>query len=113
MNKIFSILTIVLFSMNLISQDLYIPRNIKQAYENKTRSTDGQPGEKYWQNTGDYTIAFKFNPTDKIVSGTEAIVYSNYSPDTLKTLVLRFVNNLNTDYATWILFLSYKHWVKI
>ena len=95
MNKIFSILTIVLFSINLISQDLYIPRNIKQAYENKTRSSDGQPGEKYWQNTGDYTIAFKVNPTEKIVSGTEAIVYSNYSPDTLKTLVIRFVNNLN------------------
>jgi uncharacterized membrane protein YkgB len=32
------------------AQELYMPRNVQMAYEERTRSPDGNPGEKYWQN---------------------------------------------------------------
>lgn len=35
----------------------------------------------------------------KVVTGTETITYSNNSPDTLKTLAIRFVNNLHKPEA--------------
>ncbi|MDQ6762550.1 MAG: hypothetical protein M3015_07970, partial [Bacteroidota bacterium] len=40
----------------LHAQNLYIPRNIKEAYKNGTRSMDGTPGKNYWQNEGKYDI---------------------------------------------------------
>lgn len=77
------------------SQKLYMPRNIKEAYENGTRSMDGKPGKKYWQNHGKYTIELTVNADTKVVSGTETIIYENNSNDTLRNLPIRFVNNLH------------------
>ena len=36
---------------------LYVPRAMKQAYAKGTRSPDGRPGPRYWQNHGRYTIS--------------------------------------------------------
>lgn len=77
------------------SQELFMPRNIKQAYAKGTRSADGKPGKNYWQNHGKYTMELTVNADTKIVSGTETIVYQNNSNDTLKNLPIRFVNNLH------------------
>lgn len=77
------------------AQELYMPRNIKEAYKNGTRSMDGKPGKNYWQNHGKYTIDLAVNPDTKIVSGTETIIYENNSNDTLRYLPIRFVNNLH------------------
>ncbi|MDQ0475700.1 M1 family metallopeptidase [Chryseobacterium sp. MDT2-18] len=88
-------LLLLFFSVQIFAQQLYIPRNIAKAYENKTRASDGKPGENYWQNSGNYTIDFNVNPTTKIVSGNETIIYSNNSPDELKSVVIRFVNNVH------------------
>ncbi|MBF8456208.1 M1 family metallopeptidase [Kaistella sp. G5-32] len=95
MTRLFSILLITIFSFSTFAQELYIPRNIKKAYENQTRSKEGKTGKNYWQNGGNYAIDFTVNPATKIVSGTELIDYSNNSPDSLKTLVIRFVTNLH------------------
>ena len=95
MNKFVALLILMIFSSNAFSQELYTPRNIKKAYEKGTRSFDGKPGKNYWQNGGEYKIDFKVYPTTKIVSGVETINYSNNSPDTLKTAVIRFVTNLH------------------
>lgn len=77
------------------AQDLYMPRNIKAAYANQTRSMNGAPGAKYWQNKGVYDIKIKVDVDTKIVSGKETIIYSNNSSDTLLVLPIRFVNNLH------------------
>jgi len=77
------------------SQELFMPRNIKQAYAKGTRSADGKPGKNYWQNHSKYTMELTVNADTKIVSGTETIVYQNNSNDTLKNLPIRFVNNLH------------------
>lgn len=77
------------------AQDLYMPRNIKAAYQKGTRSLNGKPGPNYWQNHGSYNMEIKVDAATKVVSGTEEIVYSNHSTDTLRYLVIRFVNNLH------------------
>ena len=75
------------------SQELYHPRDIKQAYKNETRSMSGKPGDNYWQNRGVYDIKVKVNPPDKTIYGTETITYTNHSPDTLKVLNFKLILN--------------------
>ena len=94
--KLLIVLTIaILGTISLQAQELYMPRNIKAAYEKGTRSMDGRPGKKYWQNHGKYDITFTVTPATKVVLGTEAIAYTNNSPDTLKAVAIRFVNNVH------------------
>ncbi len=96
MKKLFSIaMLVVLGSYQLSAQELYMPRNIKAAYQKGTRSMNGNPGANYWQNHGRYSMDIKVDAETKVVSGQEEIVYSNNSSDTLKTLAIRFVNNLH------------------
>ncbi len=91
-----SITMLFIISGNLLlAQQLYMPRNIKIAVEKGTRTLDGKPGENYWQNKGKYDINVTITPETKIVSGVEKIVYSNNSPDTLRMLAIRFVNNVH------------------
>jgi hypothetical protein len=68
--------------------DIYVPRNIQQAYDNGTRSLDGAPGLSYWQNGADYVIRVDFDPHSGLLRGSETITYRNNSPDTLRALVL-------------------------
>ncbi|MEO8852787.1 MAG: M1 family metallopeptidase [Ginsengibacter sp.] len=83
----------------LNAQQLYTPRNIMKAYENGTRSLDGSPGKNYWQNEGKYEIQETVTPETATVSGVEKIVYTNNSPDTLRMLAIRFVNNVHKPEA--------------
>lgn len=81
------------------AQELYMPRNIKAAYVKGTRSISGAPGASYWQNRAVYDINIMVDPVLKTVTGSETIVYSNKSPDTLTALAIRFVNNLHKPEA--------------
>lgn len=81
------------------AQNLYMPRNIKNAYEKGTRSLNGQPGSQYWQNTGRYNISITANPPNRTIYGTESISYLNNSPDTLKSLLLRLICNIHKPQA--------------
>ncbi len=67
----------------------YMPSEIKDAYNNGTRSYDGRPGPDYWQNTVDYQIQVKIDPAAKMISGVEEVVYHNASPNELSTLIVR------------------------
>lgn len=95
----FVLIAFVLFTQNNFAQELYMPRNIKEAYAKETRSKDGKPGKNYWQNHGQYTMEITVDPKTKLVSGTETIVYQNNSKDTLRNIVIRFVNNLHKPSA--------------
>lgn len=77
------------------AQSLYVPRNVKQAYASGTRSPDGRPGAKYWQNRAHYSITVTTAPPDRNVSGTEQITYVNNSPDTLRRLVIKLFANIH------------------
>lgn len=99
MKKHFISFLLLCFYSGLSAQDLYTPRNIKKAYKKETRSLSGAPGSHYWQNKGIYDIQTKVDVISKVVSGKETIQYSNNSPDTLKVIAIRFVNNLHKPEA--------------
>ena len=77
------------------AQDLYMPRDIKKAYQKGTRSLDGKPGKNYWQNFGRYNISVTVAPPNRDVKGTEQITYINNSPDTLKRLNFKLIMNIH------------------
>jgi len=95
----FALIAFVFLAQTSFAQELYMPRNIKEAYAKGTRSMDGKPGKSYWQNHGKYTMEIAVDPKTRVVSGTETIVYENNSNETLKDLVIRFVNNLHKPSA--------------
>ncbi len=100
MKNIILVLAFLFIGKNYLqAQKLYMPRNITEAYKNGTRSMDGTPGKNYWQNDGKYDINVMVTPETKVVSGTENIVYTNNSPDTLEMIAIRFVNNFHKIFA--------------
>ncbi|RFS21834.1 M1 family peptidase [Chitinophaga silvatica] len=82
------------------AQELYMPRNIRKAYEKNTRSLTGAPGKNYWQNKGIYQLNINVNPPTRKVTGLTTIDYVNNSPDTLRKLVLRMIVNIHKPQAT-------------
>ncbi|NOW95362.1 M1 family metallopeptidase [Mucilaginibacter sp. SG564] len=77
------------------AQNLYMPRDIQQAYKNGTRAADGKPGKNYWQNYGRYNITITALPPSRDIKGTEEIAYINNSPDTLKSLNMKLILNIH------------------
>jgi hypothetical protein len=88
MNKIFAFIFMVAFGI-VHGQELLLPLNIRKAYDNMTRSSDGKPGEAYWQNHATYKMDISIDTQKDILSGTARIRYFNQSPDTLKEMVFR------------------------
>ena len=78
----------------LFSQDLYLPRNIRQAYDRQTRSSDGRPGPRYWQNRAVYHIDVSVDLPSRVLTGTADIQYFNYSPDTLRMIRIKLAHDL-------------------
>ncbi|HEY4326615.1 MAG TPA: M1 family metallopeptidase [Mucilaginibacter sp.] len=77
------------------AQTLTMPPDIQQAYTKGTRSLNGKPGKKYWQNHGRYHIAITVAPPDNAIKGVEQITYFNNSPDTLKSLNMKLIVNVH------------------
>jgi len=71
-----------------------MPNNIKKVYRDGSRSYDGKPGENYFQNITDYTIEAQFDPQSRLLTGSENIVFTNNSPDSLQTIVIHLFGNL-------------------
>ncbi|HEX8022687.1 M1 family metallopeptidase [Mucilaginibacter sp.] len=91
---ILSALSCIVF-VQVKAQTLYMPRDIQKAFKNETRSADGRPGKKYWQNYGRYNISITAVPQNRTVKGTEQITYVNNSPDTLKRLNMKLILNIH------------------
>ncbi|WPV00599.1 M1 family metallopeptidase [Mucilaginibacter sp. cycad4] len=91
---ILSALSCIVF-VQVKAQTLYMPRDIQKAFKNETRSPDGRPGKKYWQNYGRYNISITAVPQNRTVKGTEQITYVNNSPDTLKRLNMKLILNIH------------------
>src|ERR1700733_11716671 len=77
------------------AQTLTMPPEIQKAYDKGTRSLNGQPGKKYWQNHGRYHISLTVTPPNTTISGVEQISYVNNSPDTLKSLNMKLIVNVH------------------
>ena len=73
---------------------LPVPRNILAAYDKDTRSANGSPGTRYWQNTADYLLNINFDPVSRQLTGVATIHYVNNSPDTLNAIWFKLYPNL-------------------
>ena len=62
-----------------------MPLEIARAFQNGTRSNDGNPGPNYWQNSSNYTIKAELLTEDSKLVGSESIIYYNNSPDPRRT----------------------------
>ncbi|MDE3125176.1 MAG: M1 family metallopeptidase [Bacteroidota bacterium] len=91
----FILISTIFLSVQIFAQPLYMPRNIKKAYTQNTRSANGNPGVHYWQNTGNYSIHLKVTPPSKTVYGSENINYFNNSPDSLNHLIIKLILNIH------------------
>ena len=93
--KIIAVLLIIT-AANLFAQNssLYIPINVKQAYDSGTRSYDGAPGENYWINKAAYKMNVKLDPEKKHIYATAEIKYYNESPDSLNEIVFKLYQQL-------------------
>ena len=105
MNKYISILFCGLFllSSTLVAQEKEASNyNYNDAFGHDfytkngtaTRSASGKPGHAYWQNSADYKIDVNLNESNKEISGSETITYTNNSPDALDFLWMQLDQNL-------------------
>lgn len=91
--RVITMLWMFVFSMQTVCAQLYMPRDIKKAYEKNTRSLDGTPGKNYWQNSADYYIKIAMQPPARKVIGEETIVYYNRSNDTITSVFVKLYMN--------------------
>ncbi|MBD3410708.1 MAG: hypothetical protein GF419_10945 [Ignavibacteriales bacterium] len=91
----FAFVLILAFAAPIAAQSaLPIPKEIRAAYADGTRSRDGEPGAKYWQNAADYRVAVEWFPETRVLQGEETILYANNSPDKLNALTLKLFQNI-------------------
>lgn len=96
MRHLISLLTLLIVCFQALqAQQLYMPRDIQKAYKNETRSMDGKPGKKYWQNYGRYNINITATPPQRTIKGSETITYINNSPDTLRNPIIKLFLNIH------------------
>jgi hypothetical protein len=96
MFKSFSLSALLcLFLLQAQAQTLSLPPEVQAAYKNGTRSSDGKPGKKYWQNHGRYNISINVSPPNTLVSGIEQITYFNNSPNKLDSLNMKLIVNVH------------------
>ncbi|HUB62261.1 MAG TPA: M1 family metallopeptidase [Puia sp.] len=86
---------VVFLGLQAGAQTLTMPSGIQQAYDKGTRSVDGKPGKNYWQDHGRYSISLTVMPPDNTIRGVEQITYFNNSPDTLKGLNMKLIENVH------------------
>ena len=90
-----AILLLVIFPILVSAQEVQLleTANYQNAVKGGTRSRDGNPGHKYWQNHADYDISIRLDTALKRIYGRETVTYYNQSPDSLPNIVLRLYQN--------------------
>ncbi len=73
-------------------REIFAPLLFPQPAGN-TRSAAGIPAPGYWQNRADYRISARIDTTAKTLRATEAITYTNNSPDELDVLWVQLDQN--------------------
>lgn len=71
------------------------PPAFQRAVERGSRSPNGAPGARYWQNTATYKVSARISPETKQLEGSAEIAYRNNSPDTLRNLHLDLTQNFH------------------
>jgi len=74
--------------------EIYEFREFQLGVEKGTRTRQGLPGEKYWQNSSDYKIEATVDTAENTLTGFAAIRYHNNSPDSMRGLMIRVYQDL-------------------
>jgi len=93
--NIILLLIVIVCYQSAPAQDLFIPRDVQQAFKKGTRSADGKPGKNYWQNHGNYSISITALPPGRTIKGSEVITYFNNSPDTIRNPSIKLFLNIH------------------
>ncbi|MDZ4700378.1 MAG: M1 family metallopeptidase [Rhodothermales bacterium] len=64
-----------------------------------TRTETGRPGDAYWVNGADYTIAATIDPATRRLRGTSSVRYRNNAPDGLAEVYVHLHQNLHAPGA--------------
>jgi Peptidase family M1 domain len=96
MTRFFYTFVLLFFALTIskAQSDLFVPRNIQKAIDKGSRSSNGAPGPKYWQNSAQYTLNVRIEPKKHHLYGSGTITYTNSSPDTLKSVRLKLAHDL-------------------
>lgn len=78
-----------------LPQAIVYPAGFSQAIQAGTRTEDGRPGERYWQQWADYQVDVHVDPVNKRLDGTTRIAYRNRSPRPLPVLLVELAQNLH------------------
>jgi hypothetical protein len=95
--KVLAIFLFLLWPIvNILAQEnrFFMPSEIKKAYERGTRSYDGKPGKNYWQNFVNYKIKVSIKPDERLIDGSEKVIFQNLSPDVINSLVVRLYSDV-------------------
>lgn len=74
-----------------------VPEEYQRALQAGTRSANGAPGQRYWQQRVRYSIQAELNPESRRLTGRERIVYHNRSPVALAEVRFNLYQNLFTE----------------
>jgi Peptidase family M1 domain len=66
----------------------------QRAVSRGTRTHDGRPGPRYWQQWAEYRLEAELNPVSKRLTGKGTVTYQNRSPDTLQEVYVQLLHNL-------------------
>lgn len=76
---------------------LPVPDDFRRGLEAGTRTEDGRPGPRYWQQRVRYRIDAELDPRTAVLQGEEEVVYHNSSPDTLHAMIFHLHQNLFSE----------------
>ena len=68
--------------------------SFERAVAQGTRTRQGRPGPRYWQQWADYRLQGELNPVSKRLTGSGTITYYNRSPDELKEVYVQLLHNI-------------------
>jgi len=66
---------------------------------NDYRTASGSPGHEYWQQKIDYVIDVEIDDDNQMLTGSEEITYTNFSPDPLRYVWLQLDPNIRQPHS--------------
>ena len=78
-----------------VPERIVYPADFQRAIDAGTRTADGRPGARYWQQWAEYDVAVVVDPARNRLDGTTRIVYHNRSPNPLRQIWVELAQNLH------------------
>ncbi|MGM0739614.1 MAG: M1 family metallopeptidase, partial [Bacteroidota bacterium] len=82
-----------------LPREIVPPQGYRLSVMRGNRTTNGQPGENYWQQFTEYDIEVILDPAERMLSANAQITWHNNSPDTLRRIHLELVQNHHAEGA--------------